>query len=271
MAAVREGNKAVLLIVDVQVGVMQNAWQAPQTIQNMARAVEKARAQDVPVIWVQHQDDELVLGSDEWQWVPELLPADGEARIHKQFNSSFEKTSLDETLARLGATRIVLAGAATNWCIRATAYGALERGYDLTLIKDAHTTETMEFEDVKDQLKEEVNSAILIWTDLLKEFHGSNLSYIYSKGSAIKKWETKIDYVPVISDVDIHYDVNDKNHLFTNKNPRKASLEVSLEYERRFNDRNPDKIHLPRMQVICVDNLGKDVFLVHPLESSVKI
>lgn len=41
----------------------------------------------------------------------------------------------------------MLAGAATNWCIRATAYGALERGYDLTLIKDAHTTGTMEFDD----------------------------------------------------------------------------------------------------------------------------
>jgi nicotinamidase-related amidase len=41
----------------------------------------------------------------------------------------------------------VLAGAATNWCIRATAYGALERGYDLTLIEDAHTTETMVLDD----------------------------------------------------------------------------------------------------------------------------
>ena len=40
----------------------------------------------------------------------------------------------------------MLAGAATNWCIRATAYGALERGYDLTLVKDAHTTESMELE-----------------------------------------------------------------------------------------------------------------------------
>jgi hypothetical protein len=54
---------------------------------------------------------------------------------------------LEETLTELGATHIVLAGAATNWCIRATAYGALERGYDLTLIKDGHTTETIELEN----------------------------------------------------------------------------------------------------------------------------
>ena len=54
---------------------------------------------------------------------------------------------LDEELARLDATHIVLAGAATNWCIRATAYGALDRGYDLTLASDAHSTGDMEFQD----------------------------------------------------------------------------------------------------------------------------
>ena len=78
--------------------------------------------------------------------VPELVPAEGEPRVHKQFNSSFEHTSLQRELAGLGVTHIVLAGAATNWCIRATAYGALERGYDITLLSDAHTTETMQLE-----------------------------------------------------------------------------------------------------------------------------
>ena len=147
MATIREGNKAVLLVVDVQVGVMRTAWDTPRIIKNINIAVEKARGQGIPVIWVQHSDNELVDGSPDWQLAPELLPAKGEIHIYKQFNSSFEQTSLEETLARLGATHIVLTGAATNWCIRATAYGALDRGYDLTLIKDAHTTGTIEFED----------------------------------------------------------------------------------------------------------------------------
>jgi nicotinamidase-related amidase len=99
------------------------------------------------VIWVQHADSELVYGSADWQIVPQLSPAEHEIVIHKQFNSSFEQTPLVETLAKLGATHVVLAGAATNWCIRATAYGALDRGFDLTLIKDAHTTGTTELED----------------------------------------------------------------------------------------------------------------------------
>ena len=147
MATVREGNKGVLLVVDVQAGVMSEAWDAPRIIGNVSRAVDRARDLGVPVVWVQHSDDDLRHGSPEWQWVPELARLPEEPLIHKQFNSSFEQTGLDEELARLGATHITLAGAATNWCIRATAYGALDRGYDLTLVKDAHTTGTIELDD----------------------------------------------------------------------------------------------------------------------------
>jgi nicotinamidase-related amidase len=143
MATVREGNNGVLLVVDVQVGPMGEAWNSARITENVAPAVERARAAGVAVIWVQHSDEELPYGSPQWQWVPELVPAEGEALIHKRFNSAFEQTQLQEELA----THIALAGAATNWCIRATAYGALDHGYDLTLIEDAHTTGTIELED----------------------------------------------------------------------------------------------------------------------------
>jgi nicotinamidase-related amidase len=143
MATVREGNKAVLLVVDVQVGVVSEAWHADRIVRNIARAVERARSQAVPVIWVQHSDANLVHGSPQWQWAPALVPAERETLVHKHYNSSFEQTELEAELARTGTTHIALAGCATNWCIRATAYAALERGYDLTLISDAHTTETM--------------------------------------------------------------------------------------------------------------------------------
>jgi len=147
MAVIREGSQAVLLIVDVQVGVMRDAWEASRTIKNIGIAVEKARSQDVPVIWVQHSDDELVSGSGDWQIPADLTPREGDIRIYKHYNSAFEATRLEDTLAQLGVTQVVLAGAATNWCIRATAYAALERGYDLTLIKDAHTTGSIDLEN----------------------------------------------------------------------------------------------------------------------------
>ena len=143
MAKVREGKQAALLVVDVQQGVMKNAWNADNTIQNVATAVAQARASNMPVIWVQHADAELVKDTAEWQWVAQLAPASGEALVRKQFNSAFEGTELESQLATLNVAHIVLCGAATNWCIRATAYAALERGYDLTLIEDAHSTVDM--------------------------------------------------------------------------------------------------------------------------------
>jgi len=147
MATVREGDAPVLIVVDVQVGVMNEAWDAARVIRNVSRVVQRARAERVPVIWVQHADENLPKGSPPWHWVAELVPADGEPLVDKAFNSAFEQTGLESALASLGATHIVLAGAATNWCIRATAYAALERGYDLTLVSDAHTTETMKLEN----------------------------------------------------------------------------------------------------------------------------
>ena len=144
MATVRTGNRSVLLVVDFQVGVVKDAWDASRVGANVARAVERARAGSVPVLWVQHEDDDMPRGSPPWQFAPELVPAAGELRIFKRHNSAFEETPLEPELARLGATHIVLAGAMTNWCIRSAAYAALERGYDLTLVKDAHTTASID-------------------------------------------------------------------------------------------------------------------------------
>lgn len=136
----RPGSRAALLVVDVQVGVVASAWQRDAVVGCIALAVARARAAGVPVVWVQHQDDELPAGTPAWEWVPELQPQDGELRIHKRFNSGFEDTALLAELDRLGVNHLALAGASTNWCIRATAYGALERGFDLTLVGDGHTT-----------------------------------------------------------------------------------------------------------------------------------
>ena len=83
---------------------MAEAWDSERITKNAARALERTRAAGVPVVWVQHSDEELPYGSPQWQWVPELVPAEGETLIHKKFNSSFEQTELENELATLGAT-----------------------------------------------------------------------------------------------------------------------------------------------------------------------
>jgi nicotinamidase-related amidase len=153
--------KTALIVVDAQIGVIANAWNAERIIDNIAHAVQRARTQNIPIIWVQHQDDELPPNSPNWHLVPPLTAADTEIRIDKHYNSAFEQTNLHQTLTTLGINHIALAGAATNWCIRATAYGALERNYNLTLIADAHTTKALELENGRtieaEQIIEELN------------------------------------------------------------------------------------------------------------------
>ncbi|MGW0845546.1 isochorismatase family protein [Streptomyces sp. NPDC002787] len=129
-----------LLVVDVQRDVVQEAHERDAVVANVAALVEGARRGGVPVVWVQHSDEDLVKGSDGWRIVPELTPGAAEPLVHKSHGDSFEDTTLEAVLAGLGVGRLLVAGAETDACIRSTLHGALVRGYDATLVADAHTT-----------------------------------------------------------------------------------------------------------------------------------
>jgi nicotinamidase-related amidase len=130
-----------LLVVDVQTGVVAQAHERNAVVANIGRLVEQARRDGVSVVWVQHTEDHLPRGSDAWRIVPELSPADAEPHIEKRYGDAFEDTDLETVLASFGVGRLVVVGAQTDQCIRATLHGALVRGYDAILVRDAHTTE----------------------------------------------------------------------------------------------------------------------------------
>jgi hypothetical protein len=133
-------DKTALLVIDVQNGVVEGAYNLASVVANINGAIGKARAAGVPVIWVQHSDEELEIDSDAWQIVPELSPAADEPNVRKTFKSSFEATNLEEILSGLNVSHVVITGMQTNNCVRHTTHSALERGYDVTLIGDAHST-----------------------------------------------------------------------------------------------------------------------------------
>jgi nicotinamidase-related amidase len=139
MTTLQDRPNSALLVVDVQNGVVAGAHARDEVLATIAGLVERARGKRVPVVWVQHDDEELARGSEEWQIVPELTPASGEPRVGKQFGDSFEATDLEQVLAGLGVGRLVVTGAETDACIRSTLHGALVRGYDTVLVGDAHT------------------------------------------------------------------------------------------------------------------------------------
>jgi nicotinamidase-related amidase len=143
MTTLPDRPNAALLVIDVQNGVVADTHNRDGVIANINTVVDKARAEDAPVIWVQHSDDHLPRGSDSWQYVPELVRRDSEPLVHKTYGDSFEGTDLEALLAERGVGRLIVTGAQTDACIRATLHGAFVRGYDVTLVGDAHTTEDL--------------------------------------------------------------------------------------------------------------------------------
>ncbi|MEV6912470.1 cysteine hydrolase family protein [Amycolatopsis sp. NPDC051071] len=129
-----------LLVVDVQNGVVDDGYEREAVIANIGGLVGRARREGVPVVWVQHSDEGLVRGSEEWRIVGELTRDDAEPLVEKSYGDSFEDTDLEKVLAERGVGRLVVVGAETDACIRSTLHGALVRGYDATLVGDAHTT-----------------------------------------------------------------------------------------------------------------------------------
>ncbi|MET7681874.1 cysteine hydrolase family protein [Streptomyces sp. NPDC005423] len=140
MTTLPERPRTALLLIDVQNEVMAEAYRRDEVVARIAALLAKAREENVPVVWIQHSDDHLEQGSAAWEYVPELVRAESEALVPKNYPDSFEATSLEEVLAGARVGHLVVTGASTDVCVRSTIHGAFVRGYDVTLVADAHTT-----------------------------------------------------------------------------------------------------------------------------------
>jgi nicotinamidase-related amidase len=144
LTTLKDRPNTALVVIDMQQGVVGGAYEVDRVVKNINTLVDKARSEDVPVVWVQHSDDEnMPKGSEGWEYVPELTRNDDEPVVHKRYADSFEETDLETVLADRKIGRLVVTGAQTDECIRSTLHGALVRGYDATLVEDAHTTEDL--------------------------------------------------------------------------------------------------------------------------------
>lgn len=143
MTTLPDRPNTALMVIDMQNGVVEGVHRRDTVISNIAELVDKARRAAVPIVWVQHSDAQLEWGSDAWQYVPELTRRSEEPLVHKSYGDSFEGTDLEEALAAAGVGRLLVAGAQTDECIRSTIHGAFVRGYDVTLVADAHSTEDL--------------------------------------------------------------------------------------------------------------------------------
>ncbi len=141
MTTLSDRPNTALIVIDVQRGVVSEVHQRDVVVANINTLVDRAREEGVPIVWVQHSDEHMAIGTDAWELVPELDRQESEPLVHKTFADSFEDTDLEDVLAKAGVGRLVVSGAQTDECIRSTIHGAFVRGYDVTLVGDAHTTE----------------------------------------------------------------------------------------------------------------------------------
>ena len=163
MAIIRDGNASALVVIDLQNRVVAEAHDHSGVIARTAILIDRAREAGAPVIFIQHEDEEMPAGSEGWQLVPELVPADGEPVIAKRYPDSFEETELEETLAQLGVSRLVIAGAQTDACIRFTTQRALAEGYDMTLVGDCHTTNDWDYNGVTVRAADHIGHTNLVY------------------------------------------------------------------------------------------------------------
>lgn len=157
MSTLAGRDKSALLVIDVQNGVVEGAFNLKAVLANIQQAVDKARVAGVPVIWVQHSDEELVIDSEDWQIVSELSPLPGESKVRKVHRSSFEATDLETILGGLRVGHVYITGMQTNNCVRHTTHSAQERGYDVTVLSDAHSTTDYDWDGHKVSAEAVVN------------------------------------------------------------------------------------------------------------------
>jgi nicotinamidase-related amidase len=139
-----EGSPSALLVVDVQESVLVGCADVPGTLDRINGLARRARSRAVPVIFIQHEDPhdpQMRRDSPGWQLAAALDRRDGDPVVPKTYRDSFAETILAERLAQSGARRLVVAGAHSDYCVQMTALSAVLRGYDVTLVSDAHTAQ----------------------------------------------------------------------------------------------------------------------------------
>jgi nicotinamidase-related amidase len=133
---------SAVLVIDMQESVLVGCADAEGVVNRINGLLQRARGEGVPVIFVQHEDPgdpEMTKGSPGWQLAAALDNLADEPVVAKTYRDSFAATDLAQRLAERGVRRLVVTGAHSDYCVQMTALSAVLRGFDVTLVSDAHT------------------------------------------------------------------------------------------------------------------------------------
>jgi nicotinamidase-related amidase len=136
-------NQTALLVIDVQMFGFDDTnlvYESDQLISQIGNLITQAREAGVPVVYVQHSEPEEIVGTPTWEIHPAIAPGTDEVIIQKQHPDSFQDTNLQHELESMGVKKLIIAGMQTEYCIDTTCRRAYSLGYEVTLVKDAHST-----------------------------------------------------------------------------------------------------------------------------------
>ncbi|WP_342559115.1 isochorismatase family protein [Metasolibacillus sp. FSL K6-0083] len=124
-----------LLVIDVQNGLV-DLTQCDDTLANIELLIEKFQAQQKPIIFIQHMDDEkesvLYHASKGADIITRFQPYIKHL-VTKKTPSAFYQTDLQELLASFSVNHVYITGFNTEFCCQFTAIAAYDRGFRTTL------------------------------------------------------------------------------------------------------------------------------------------
>ena len=128
----------------------------------------------------------------------------------------------------------------------------------------------IDYVELHKKAREDVNACLAVWKDIFSA-EDRGIEYAYAKGSATKKWDSPIDYVPEISDVDIHVSTTKEDGLFTPPNDFADAMHISEQYETRFHKIKSHALHMPRSQILRIQEMKQHEEYCPPRISDVHI
>lgn len=144
--------KPTLIVIDLQNDYFPDGkfplWNTEAVLANTLAAIARARAKGIPVILVQHVADGAKgpapffnAGTPGIDIHADVRAAAPEAPVVvKSFADAFLKTTLEETLGRLGVNELLITGMMTQNCVTHTAISKAAEKYAVKVLGDCCTT-----------------------------------------------------------------------------------------------------------------------------------
>lgn len=152
--------KPALLVIDIQDRYLPMMAQEEKdlALRMINGAIWLFRQHNVPVIRVYHSDLQFgpKPGEEGFEFPSSVIIKDDDPKVVKNYPSAFTKTDLDKILRAKEINTVFLCGLSAVGCVLATYYGAMDRGYEVFMVKNAIMSHKADYTDVVKDITETV-------------------------------------------------------------------------------------------------------------------